>query len=353
MSAPNANTGVAAQVTAAAKAPTPEPIRPAVRAGGSKSDFKASPAVKMVAGSLGGFMEALCCQPLDVAKTRLQLDKKGKYKGMVNTIKTVYAEEGFRALYKGLSPFVTHLTIKYALRLGAFGAMQNALAKTNDGKTSPLRTLFAGTFAGATEAVLIVTPFEVVKTRLQQQKGLDKANAKYKGPIHCAATIVKEEGVGSLWKGVTPTVIRQASNQAFNFFTLGLINNYVWGKFEGDGQVLPLWKSAITGLAAGAVGPCFNQPFDVAKSRMMAQKEVGAARKYTSTLQCITTIVREEGFKAAYKGFAPRISRVAPGQMIMWTTVLRIEGLFERRQKQAAADAGKPAAAAAAPAAAK
>jgi hypothetical protein len=85
--------------------------------------------------------------------------------GLVNTISVIYKEEGFRALYKGLTPFVTHLTgalhhaalllcwlslmdcfawhmiVKYALRLGAFGAMQNALAKSNDGKTSPLRTL--------------------------------------------------------------------------------------------------------------------------------------------------------------------------------------------------------------------
>ncbi len=50
----------------------------------------------------------------------------------------------------------------------------------------------AGMSAGVVEAVLIVTPFEVVKTRLQQQEGRG-ANLKYKGAIHCARTVVQQE----------------------------------------------------------------------------------------------------------------------------------------------------------------
>ncbi|PKI34558.1 hypothetical protein CRG98_045095, partial [Punica granatum] len=38
--------------------------------------------MKAVSGSLGGIMEACCLQPIDVIKTRLQLDKTGAYKGI-------------------------------------------------------------------------------------------------------------------------------------------------------------------------------------------------------------------------------------------------------------------------------
>ena len=38
----------------------------------------------------------------------------------------------------------------------------------------------AGFMAGVTEALLIVTPFEVVKIRLQQQQGVDKSKLLYK-----------------------------------------------------------------------------------------------------------------------------------------------------------------------------
>ena len=49
-----------------------------------------------------------------------------------------------------------------------------------DGKLSGGRRAAAGFMAGITEALIIVTPFEVVKIRLQQQKGTDKAGLKYK-----------------------------------------------------------------------------------------------------------------------------------------------------------------------------
>ena len=60
---------------------------------------------------------------------------------------------------------------------------------------------------------------------------------RYKGPIHAAATIVREEGPGALWKGVVPTMVRQGSNQAFNFMAFYAINNFLYGKRDGDSQV--------------------------------------------------------------------------------------------------------------------
>ena len=58
--------------------------------------------------------------------------------------------------------------------------------------------LLAGLGSGITEAVLIVTPFEVIKIRLQQQKGMDKTLHKYKGTIQTAKTILREEGITAL-----------------------------------------------------------------------------------------------------------------------------------------------------------
>ena len=40
---------------------------------------------------------------------------------------------------------------------------------------------------------------------------------RYRNVGHAAYCIVREEGVTALYKGVLPTVLRQASNQAVNF----------------------------------------------------------------------------------------------------------------------------------------
>lgn len=93
-------------------------------------------------------------------------------------MRTVASEEGPRALYKGLTPFVTHLTIKYALRFGAFGYFKTLLPESKGQGNEFAKNFVAGLGSGVTEAVIVVTPFEVVKIRMQKQHGLDKALLK-------------------------------------------------------------------------------------------------------------------------------------------------------------------------------
>lgn len=116
--------------------------------------------VKAAAGSLGGVMEACCLQPIDVVKTRLQLDRAGAYRGIAHCGATVARAEGVRALWKGLTPFATHLTLKYALRLGSNAVLQSAFKDPGTGKVSAHGRLVSGFGAGVLEALLIVTPFE-------------------------------------------------------------------------------------------------------------------------------------------------------------------------------------------------
>ena len=74
----------------------------------------------------------------------------------------------------------------------------------------------AGLGAGTTEAVAVVTPMEVVKIRLQaQQHSLaDPLDApRYRNAGHAVFTIVREEGISALYRGVSLTALRQATNQ--------------------------------------------------------------------------------------------------------------------------------------------
>lgn len=119
------------------------------------------PYMKAISGSLGGIMEASCLQPIDVIKTRLQLDRSGSYKGIAHCGSTIIKNEGVRALWKGLTPFATHLTLKYALRMGSNAVLQSAFKDSKTGNLSPSGRLLSGFGAGVLEALVIVTPFEV------------------------------------------------------------------------------------------------------------------------------------------------------------------------------------------------
>ncbi|GMP85910.1 hypothetical protein CsSME_00038890 [Camellia sinensis var. sinensis] len=296
-----------------------------------KSQKSIPPYVKAVAGSIGGVMEACCLQPIDVIKTRLQLDRSGAYKGIVHCGTTIVRTEGVRALWKGLTPFATHLTLKYALRMGSNAVLQSAFKDSNSGNLSNQGRFFAGFGAGVLEALVIVTPFEVVKIRLQQQRGLSHELLKYKGPVHCARLIIREEGILGLWAGAAPTVMRNGTNQAAMFSAKNAFDRLLWKKHEGDGKVLQPWQSMISGFLAGTAGPICTGPFDVVKTRLMAQSRSGGELKYKGMVHAIPTIYREEGLRALWKGLLPRLMRIPPGQAIMWAVADQVTGLYERK----------------------
>ena len=279
--------------------------------------------------------QACCLQPVDVVKTRLQLDKTGQYKGIADCFKQIQANEGTKALWKGLTPFATHLCFKYMLRMGTNATFQAGLRDEN-GYLSTQRRMLAGFGAGVCEAVMIVTPFEVVKIRLQQQKGLDASKLKYKGTFHCAKTIIAEEGVKGLWSGVGPTIARNGTNQMCLFTAKAQVDKTLWGKHDGDGMVLHPAQSLVSGGLAATFGPIATGPFDVMKTRLMAQAKAppGTEAKYKGFLHAGVVIFREEGIFAMWKGLLPRLMRIPPGQAITWMVADQVVGFVERRQEE-------------------
>ena len=63
---------------------------------------------------------------------------------------------------------------------------------------------FVGSSAAALVAETVTLPTDVAKTRLQ----VDSAG-RYSGMMHCMRSTASEEGVGALWKGLAPALIRQ------------------------------------------------------------------------------------------------------------------------------------------------
>ena len=290
-----------------------------------------SPWCKVVAGTIGACAEAVAMFPMDTVKTRIQLDTSRKCMTISNCVlQTMRGQGGVLSLYNGLTPFVSQLVLKYAYRFGSFGWLQRQLGENKYfGTNTAMLNFVAGSIVGASEAVLVVTPFEVIKTRLQNNV------MGYKGPLNCAVTIIRDEGAAALLQGVTPTVIRQGSNQAFNFMCFSALNERLWNKQEGDGRQLDSWKIFSSGIIAGAIGPCFNAPMDVVKTRLMAQtSSAGQPCHYQGFLHCLRTITHEEGALALWKGLLPRLLRIAPGQAITWTVVTKMTSYFEKWQLQ-------------------
>ncbi|KAL2163968.1 hypothetical protein VTH06DRAFT_3181 [Thermothelomyces fergusii] len=296
-------------------------------------------ATNLIAGGGAGMMEALVCHPLDTIKVRMQLSRRGRQpgvasRGFVRTGLDIMRKETPLGLYKGLGAVLTGIIPKMAIRFTSFEWYKQLLADKQTGVLSGRGLFFAGLAAGVTEAVAVVTPMEVVKIRLQAQHHsmADPLDVpKYRNAAHALYTIVKEEGAGALYRGVSLTALRQGSNQAANFTAYTYLKEwlYQWQP-EHRGGNLPSYQTTLIGLVSGAMGPLSNAPIDTIKTRLQRMP----AEEGTTALQRIRRIAadmfRQEGVHAFYKGITPRIMRVAPGQAVTFTVYEFLKEKLER-----------------------
>jgi solute carrier family 25 citrate transporter 1 len=214
-------------------------------------------------------------------------------RGFIKTGAEIVKRETPLGLYKGLGAVVTGIVPKMAIRFTSFEWYKQLLADPATGAVTGKATFMAGLAAGVTEAVAVVTPMEVIKIRLQAQHHsmADPLDIpKYRNAAHALYTVVKEEGFGALYRGVSLTALRQGSNQAVNFtaytYFKEALRTY---QPQYDGGNIPSWQTTMIGLVSGAMGPLSNAPIDTIKTRLQKTP----AEPGVSAVQRITRIAAE------------------------------------------------------------
>lgn len=266
------------------------------------------------AGAIAGVSEILTFYPLDVVKTRMQLDTGKSSIGMVGSLHAIVAQEGIGRLYRGLAPPLLLEAPKRAVKFASndfWGKTFLSLAGTE--KMTQGISVATGCAAGATESVVVV-PFELVKIRLQ-----DKSST-FAGPIDVVRQTIRHEGVLGLYSGMEATFWRHVWWNGGYFGSIFQIRAML-PKAETPGG--ELFNNFVAGGVGGFVGTCINTPFDVVKSRIQGAKKPapGEVLKYNWTYPALLTILREEGPAALYKGFVPKVVRLAPGGGVLLLVV--------------------------------
>ncbi|KAI1367764.1 mitochondrial carrier [Xylaria arbuscula] len=309
----------------------------ASKIGGKDGKAPPSAATNLIAGGGAGMMEALVCHPLDTIKVRMQLSRRARQpgapsRGFIKTGTEIVRRETPLGLYKGLGAVLTGIVPKMAIRFTSFEAYKQLLADKQTGVVSGSATFLAGLAAGVTEAVAVVTPMEVIKIRLQAQHHsmADPLDVpKYRNAAHALYTVVREEGFGALYRGVSLTALRQGSNQAVNFTAYSYFKEALLRR-QPDNAALPSWQTTVIGLVSGAMGPLSNAPIDTIKTRLQktpAEPGVSAFKRITVIA---ADMFKQEGFHAFYKGITPRIMRVAPGQAVTFTVYEFLKDKLEK-----------------------
>jgi len=279
------------------------------------STHKLSFGEHLIAGGVAGITEVLVMYPLDVVKTRQMLVVGTKSPSMVSVFSSVIRTEGWSRLYRGIVPPILMEAPKRAVKFASNEVYKPLFENKKTKQLVGPGAVLAGGMAGMTEACVII-PFELVKVRLQAKENI----GKYKNSFHAVSEIFREEGTRGFYKGLESTLWR---NAVWNGAYFGLIH-HLQKSFalppEKSTRGKRLFRDFIAGFIGGVVATTLNTPFDVVKSRI--QKEAGNStnsqvKKYNWTIPSLGIILKEEGPKALYRGYLPKVLRLGPGGGIL------------------------------------
>lgn len=154
---------------------------------------------------------------------------------------------------------------------------------------------------------MFTNPLEIVKIRLQVQGEVVKeANGAGK---RSAMWIVKNLGLAGLYKGASACLLRDVPFSAIYFPTYSHLKRDFFG--ESPTKRLGVLQLLTAGAIAGMPAAYLTTPCDVIKTRLQVEARKGDT-SYTGLRHAASTIMKEEGFQAFFKGGPARILRSSP-----------------------------------------
>eukprot|EP01086_Lenisia_limosa_P010103 TRINITY_DN34034_c0_g1_i2.p1 TRINITY_DN34034_c0_g1~~TRINITY_DN34034_c0_g1_i2.p1 ORF type:complete len:247 (-),score=91.12 TRINITY_DN34034_c0_g1_i2:105-845(-) len=158
------------------------------------------------AGSAAGITEAFVNVPFEVIKVRLQSPAgKELYKSTMDCAFKVIKSEGPLALYNGLEAQLWRNAAWNGTYFGLIGTLKQKLWTPKSKKSETGRNFMAGVIA-STLGTLLNTPFDVVKSRLQNVKV--GSGPQYNYALPALVNICRTEGFASLYRGLSMRLLR-------------------------------------------------------------------------------------------------------------------------------------------------
>merc|ERR1740127_346081 len=242
--------------------------------GESVYDFSAYTAGYYLKGALSG---GICCSvthgaacPIDVVKTRIQLDAVTYNRGLMGGFSQVIEAEGASALLTGLGPTAGGYFVQGWFKFGGFEFFKVNFAKSyGDQGAWDNRFMLNSLAAGCAEFIadIFLCPFEA--TRIRQVS--DPAMAKLSLPGAASAMAAQDGVMTAFYSGFVPILFKQIPYTIAKFVVQDWAQEqiYTFGlKREGAGKGTKFAVSLTSGVIAGVAAAIISHPADTLLSKI-------------------------------------------------------------------------------------
>ncbi|KAF2787139.1 mitochondrial phosphate carrier protein-like protein [Melanomma pulvis-pyrius CBS 109.77] len=258
------------------------------------------------------FAGAVCCSithgaltPVDVVKTRIQLDPVTYNRGLIGGFKQIIAKEGAGAVWTGFGPTAAGYFLQGSFKFGGYEFFkQQSINLLGYEAAQQNRTAVYLASAACAEffADIALCPLEATRIRLVSEPTF--AN----GLIGGFSKILKTEGLGAFYSGFGPILFKQVPYTMAKFVVYEKVSELVYrsvdkSKASGNAQTaINLGSGLIAGFAAALV----SQPADTMLSKINKTKGLPGE----GTTSRLIKIAKELGLRGSYAGIGARLFMV-------------------------------------------
>ncbi|KAH8700628.1 putative peroxisomal carrier protein [Talaromyces proteolyticus] len=300
---------------------------------GQSKPARLSPWGSAVAGATGAALANAMVYPLDIVKTKLQVQVKSRkgeaqdegntphYDSTVDAITKIFQDEGFSGLYSGINGALigvasTNFAYFYWYSVVRAFYMASVRSSTPPGTAVELSL---GAVAGAVAQIFTI-PVSVVTTRQQTQSKGEK-----KGLLETGREVVEgEDGWTGLWRGLKASLVLVV-NPAITYGAYQRLKDVF---FPGKTNLRP-WEAFALGAMSKALATIATQPLIVAKVGLQSKPPPGRQGKpFKGFIEVMQYIIDHEGPLSLFKGIGPQILKGLLVQGLLMMTKERMELIF-------------------------
>ncbi|KAG1906681.1 mitochondrial carrier domain-containing protein [Suillus fuscotomentosus] len=272
---------------------------------------------------------ALCCTithgamtPVDVVKTRIQIDPAYKKLNMLTGTRYVIATEGPRALLTGFGPTAVGYLIQGGAKFAGYEYWKKKAVESVGGPEAAVKYRTAIYLGSASIAEffadILLTPLEATRIRLVS----DRTYAT--GLVTGFTRIAREGGMRELYAGFLPILCKQIPYAIGQFTVNELCHEIVFRSISEETRRTLSSTSKFTiqlgsGIIAGFAAAILSQPADT----LLSQINKGHGPK-GSMPHRLAVLAREAGFRGLFAGLGPRMIMTAglvSGQFLLYGAI--------------------------------
>ncbi|QRV92594.1 mitochondrial carrier protein [Ceratobasidium sp. AG-Ba] len=272
---------------------------------------------------------ALCCTithgamtPIDVVKTRIQIDPALAKDNLLSGARKIVAAEGPKGLLTGFGPTAVGYLVQGGAKFAGYEFWKKKLVQLAGSQEEAVKHRTAIYLVGASIAEffadILLTPLEATRIRLVS----DRTYAS--GLVTGFARMAREGGVGELYAGFLPILCKQIP-YAIGQFTVNEWCHEVVFRSMSEEQKRALSGpskfgiSLGSGIVAGFAAAVLSHPADT----LLSQINKGHGPKGSMTSRLIA-LGKQAGFRGLFAGLGPRMIMTAglvSGQFLIYGAI--------------------------------